>query len=317
MSKPLCIITEADFVPQDVILRLEARFDISRGPFTRAELAQAIKGASGLYIGLDHKIEGDLMPQGLKFIASPTTGLNHIDLNQAAKQGIEIISLKGEAEFLSGITATAELCWGLILSLTRFIPAAQAHVLKGGWDRDAFTAHELQGRTIGIIGFGRLGKKIATYAKAFDMRVLACDTSGETRAIDGVQFCALKDLLPKADIISLHADSRAENHHMIGANEFAAMKKGGMFINTARGDLVDEAALLATLQSGHLGGAALDVLEGEYDPSRPQSPLIDYARDNRNLIMTPHIGGVTHESLYKTTHFTAEKLLRWWDARRA
>lgn len=310
MTRPVCIITEPDWVPDDVKALLAQTFEIVSGPFSLEELRKASKTASGYYVGLDHIFDDSLLHEGIRFIASPTTGLNHINLELAAQRGIAVLSLKGEEEFLRGVTATAELCWGLILSLIRKIPASCRSVNNGEWDRDRFCGNELQGRAIGIIGLGRLGQKIARYAKAFDMRVLA-HTLGSID-VDGVEQVSMQDLLAQSDIVTLQADSRPENYHMIGAAEFSAMKKGSIFINTARGDLVDEAALLAALKSGQLRGAALDVLQQEFDPAHSSAPLIDYARMHDTLLITPHIGGVTQESLYKTTHFTAGKLLNHW-----
>lgn len=310
MTKPICIITEPDWVPDDVILLLEEMFEIVKGPFTRDALIDVSKGASGFYVGLDHIFDDALLREGIRFVASPTTGLNHIDINLAAQRNIKIISLKGEEEFLRDITATAELCWGLVLALKRHIPAAFSSVKSGEWDRDRFSGRELQASTIGIIGLGRLGEKIAQYAKAFDMRVIAHTLNPTSQ--HNIENVTMEQLCKEADIISLHADSRPENYHMIGEREFLAMKRGSIFINTARGDLVDEAALLNALQSGHLAGAALDVLEQEFNPEHNSGALIDYAARHDNLLITPHIGGVTQESLYKTTHFTARKLMKLW-----
>jgi len=225
-----------------------------------------------------------------------------------------VISLKGETDFLQNITATAELCWGLVLSLLRRIPAAHTSVMNGQWDRDHFKSRELQGATLGVIGFGRLGKKIAHYGHAFQMRVMICDN--KPLGVEGAQFTSvdMQTLLKESDIISLQVDSRPDNYHMIGEAEFQAMKQGALFINTARGDLVDEAALLQSLQDRHLGGAALDVLEQEYDSDKAAGSLMAWARDHENLIITPHIGGVTYESQYKTTHFVVDKLLDWYTA---
>lgn len=310
LARPICVITEPDWMPEDALARLEREFELVRGPFSPDDLREVIASAHGAFVGLDHTFEAELLPSRLQFIASPTTGLNHIDLEDARAKKIEILSLKGELDFLKEITATSELCWGLILALTRQIPKAHDSVVAGEWDRDRFISHELKESTLGIIGLGRLGLKVASYAKAFDMRVLGC--SAHDAFLDDVETTSLESVLRYSDIVSLHADSRPENHHMMGAEQFAMMKKGAAFINTARGDLVDEAALLVALQSGHLSGAALDVLEEEFSDSHSSQALKDYAKSHDNLLLTPHIGGVTYESQYRTTHFTIDKLLSWW-----
>jgi len=309
--KPKILITEPDWLPIGIENKLAEVYDILMGPYSQETLIEELKRADGALVGLDHVLKEESLPPNLKFIVSPTTGLNHIDLAQAERHGTRVISLKGETAFLEQITATAELCWGLILALLRRIPHAHQSVMEGHWDRDSFKSHELQGATLGIIGYGRLGKKIAGYGHAFGMRVLVCDN--KPIAIEGMEQCDLNALLREADIVSLQADSRPENYHMIGAEEFKNMKEGALFINTARGDLIDEAALLEALQSGTLAGAALDVLEQEYDASKSAEHLFQWAREHENLIITPHIGGVTYESQYKTTHFVIDKLLNWYE----
>lgn len=312
MSKPICIVTETDWVPEDALEKLRATFDLELGPFSTESLKNVIPGAHGMLVGLDHKLESDMLSGKLQFIASPTTGLNHIDLEMAEKNQVEIISLKGETDFLEGITATSELCWGLLLALTRKIPQAASSVNAGQWDRDLFISNELKEATLGIIGLGRLGRKVASYAMAFDMRVVACDIRDVE--MQGIEVQSLENVLSQSDIICLHADSRPDNYHMISTEEFSQMKDGAYFINTARGDLVDEGALLACLKSGKLAGAALDVLQMEHQENSASSQeLLNYAKAHDNLIITPHIGGVSYESQYKTTHFTIDKLLKWWN----
>lgn len=313
MSKPICIITEPDWVAKDAIQKIEQYFTCILGPFDRNSLAENAKTAHGFFVGLDHKLDQKILNNKTQFVASPTTGLNHIDINFTQKCNIEIISLKGEVEFLNKITATAELCWGLMIALRRRIPHAFQSVNNGEWDRDSFHGHELQNATLGIIGLGRLGRKMACYGKAFDMRVIACDTKDIIH--EDVEIVSMDNLLSESDIVTLQANSKPENYHMIGKAEFNKMKKNAVFINTARGDLVDEKALLQALNSKRITGAALDVLEQEFDENHDSSDLINYAKKYDNLIITPHIGGVTHESLYKTTHFTVDKLLKWWEDR--
>lgn len=311
-DKPTCVLTETDWVPDDAIARLEEVFDVQKGPFTKEELTTKMQNAVGCFVGLDHIIEHNMFGPNLFFIASPTTGLNHIDIERAAKNSVEIISLKGEVEFLEKITATAELCWGLIISLLRHIPEAAASVEAGEWDRDRFRGAELQDATLGIIGYGRLGRKIAQYAKAFDIKILI-NTPQEANDSQ-IEFCSLETLLQQSDIVTLQADSRPENYHMIGAKEFELMKENAVFINTARGDLVNEDELLKALKNRTISGAALDVIEEEFNAEHSSQSLIEYAKNHDNLIITPHIGGATYESQYKTTHFIVDKLLSWWGA---
>ena len=201
--KPKIVITEPDWLPDGIENKLAEVFDILMGPYSRETLIEELKKVDGALVGLDHVLKEDSLPPNLKFIVSPTTGLNHIDLAQAERQGTRIISLKGEAEFLEQITATAELCWGLILALLRRIPQHNTRIVL-------------------------LFLRLRGYGHAFGMRVMACDN--KTIEIEGVEQCDLHAVLREADIVSLQADSRRENYHMIGAEEFKNMKDGALFI---------------------------------------------------------------------------------------
>jgi D-3-phosphoglycerate dehydrogenase len=195
--------------------------------------------------------------------------------------------------------------------VARKIPAAHRDVCSGDWNRDRFRGLELNGRALGVIGFGRLGKKVANYARAFRMNVLACDKNAKIPS--WATKCGLDDLCGRADIVSLHASADLENFNMMGAQQFSAMRRGAIFINTARGELVDEAALLESLRSGRLGGAALDVLKAEnsQDPAdiACAMELRTYAGTHDNLVLTPHLGGSTFESIQKTESFVTKSLI--------
>lgn len=261
-----------------------------------------------LIVRLRHQIDAELMKaaSNLKVIVSATTGLDHIDMEYAAQNNIAVLSLRGETEFLRSIPATAELTWGLLLAMTRNIPSAHASVLKGGWQRDRFKGHELSGKRLGILGLGRIGEKIARYGSAFGMRISAYDPDKKD-AQPGVNIRdSMNDLLRDADVLSIHVPLNPETVNLIGVNELETMPYGSYLVNTARGAVLDEAALLSALQSGHLAGAALDVLSSER--THGTSPLIEYARRHSNLLITPHIGGATVESMRATEVFMANKL---------
>lgn len=259
-----------------------------------------------LIVRLARRIDAGILDQlpNLKAIVTATTGLNHIDLDEFSKRGIAVLSLKGEEDFLKTITATAEHTIALMLCLMRSIPAASASVEKGKWNRDEFKGYDLSGKTFGIIGYGRLGKLVEKYALAFGMRVLTHD-------VKPGDFVDLDTLLSESDIVSLHASYAPENDKMIKAETFKKMKKGAYFINTARGELVDEQGLLDALSSGHISAAALDVLADENNLDVNQNPLIQHARSKQNLFITPHIGGATYDSMEKTEIFMAQKLKKF------
>ncbi len=285
---------------------------VTNGPMSREDLIGSISAYDVVIVRLGHKIDREVIDVGttLKVIATPTTGLNHIDVDYATKKNIAVLSLKGETEFLSGIHATAEHTMALILSLARHIPHAHNSVLDSIWNRDLFKGIELEGKTIGIIGLGRLGKKVAGYAHAFGMNVISYDTNPFCAAQNAVNV-DLDTLLKTSDVVSIHIPSMPENLHFINDVCFEKMKEGVFFINTSRGDVICQSSLLKALQNKKIGAAALDVLEEEYDGVIEQSPLLEYARNNQNLILTPHIGGATYESMYKTEVFIAQKICAW------
>lgn len=249
----------------------------------------------------------------LRVIATPSTGTDHIDTAVARERGIAILSLKDDAEFLNQITATAELAWTLLLAVVRRLPGAIEAARRGDWARDRFRGHQLSGKTLGIIGYGRLGRMVAEFGKAFRMQVLACDVRNVTPE-PGVKMTLFDEVIRESDVISVHVHLTEENRSLIGSREFAAMKPGAILINTSRGSIIDEHALLSALTTGHLGGAGLDVIEGEWRLDLDRHPLILYARTHENLVITPHIGGVTYESQELAYSYTFLKLAEYLKA---
>jgi D-3-phosphoglycerate dehydrogenase len=293
---------------------LETAGEVRSGPFGRAELIDAVKDADALIVRLGHRADRALVEAAprLRIIATATTGLDHVDLEAARSRGIKVVSLRGESAFLETVRATSEHTWAILLALFRVIPAAVTHVLDGGWDRDRFKGHELAGRRLGILGLGRIGSAVAEFGKAFQMRVRAFDPyratwPGEVESVD-----SLRALLESSDVLSIHVPLTDETRGMLGGRELAWLPEGAVIVNTARGAVVDEVALLEALKGGKLAGAALDVLADEPALQRgvTNRPLLEYARTRNNLIVTPHIGGATHESMEKTEIFIAEKLVR-------
>jgi len=306
--RPHLLISESHGFPPAALARLRQVADVTAADLDRSALEREIGGADILWVRLRHRIDDALLARAprLKVIASPTTGLTHIDLEAAERRGIRILCLRGEADFLKDIRATAEHTIGLILSLIRHIPAAAAHVVEGGWDRDRFQGVELYGKTVAVVGYGRLGRIVARYLQAFDCRVVAVDPKPSGTE---VEFRSLDEALRAADIVTLHVNLTPESRQFFGANQFASMRIGSYFINTSRGELVDEAALLVALRSGHLAGAALDVLCDEHSEGMASHPLVRFAETHSNLILTPHIGGCAVEAMQKTELFLAEQFL--------
>ena len=281
----------------------------------RNMLLSLISAFDVLIVRLGHKIDAEVFDAGenLKVVVTATTGLNHIALEEAKKRGVVVLSLKGEKSFLNSITATAEHTWGLLLSLVRMIPSAVEHVRDGNWDRDQFKGRQLSGLTLGIIGLGRLGTIIAEYGRAFRMRVVANDREDVART-ENIEMICLAELLASSDVVCLLPSYDAVSHELIGSREFKMMKSNALLVNSSRGEVVDEAALLFALQNGEIAGAALDVLANETDQNKSWSarhPLIEYSQASRNLIITPHIGGATLDSMRQTEIFMAQKLTKF------
>lgn len=301
---------EPDGYSADALKILQSHGDVVYGPLTRDDLLLALPSIDILVVRLGHQIDRKAIEAGksLKAIVTATTGLNHIDIDAATERNIAVLSLKGEQEFLKTVHATAEHTMALMLALMRRLPFAHQSVMDGQWNRDLFKGGELEGKTLGILGLGRLGSKVAHYAKAFGMRVIAYDTDPSC-VFDGVETVnSAADLARTSDIVSVHIPSNKHNRHFVNVHFLSAMRPGSRIINTARGDVLDQAALISALQSGHLSGAALDVLEEEYQGSMGTSALVEYARGHHNVIITPHIGGATQESMHKTEIFMARKL---------
>lgn len=284
---------------------------IIEGPLSRRELLVQIGGCEVLMVRLAHQIDREVIDSGkrLKVIVSATTGLDHIDVDYATQEGIRVLSLKGEVEFLRTVSATAEHTWALLLALLRRIPQAFSAVRANAWDRDALRGHELAGKRLGIIGLGRIGGKVARYGQAFGMEVAAYNPC-VTEWIDGVKRAStLPELLSRSEVLTIHVPLTNDTSGSIGRGELSLLPVHAVLVNTSRGEVLDEMALVEALQSGRLAGAALDVICNERDENlRLNSPLLSYARDHDNLIITPHIGGCTAESMEKTEVFMAHKL---------
>lgn len=278
---------------------------------SRKELLSQLPDYGVLIVRLAHQIDREVIDAGscLKAIVTATTGLDHVDVDYAHSKGIEVLSLQGETVFLHTVSPTAEHTWALLLALLRRIPQAFASVQAGDWDRDKFRGNELDGKRLGIVGLGRLGRKVARYGIAFGMDVAAHDPYAK-EWMDGVACMVMRsDLLQSSDVLTLHVPLNDETMGMIGASEMALMHPGSVLVNTSRGEIVNEVALIKALDSKNLAGAALDVVSQERNlEKRRISSILSYVRTHDNLLITPHIAGATRESMAKTEVFMARKL---------
>ncbi|MFC1678235.1 NAD(P)-dependent oxidoreductase [Patescibacteria group bacterium] len=283
---------------------------------TQEELVSRINGYSILLVGLGLNVDKNVINKGksLKIIATATTGLDHIDVDFATKKGIEIISLREETDFLNTITGTAELAFGLMLDLMRQTHSAFDSVKKYQWDRESFRGHNLYGQTLGIVGLGRLGGWMAKYGQAFNMNIISFDPKKDQQYFDniGVKKAEFEELLSQSDVISIHVHLKENTENMFGRGAFSKMKNTAYLINTSRGKIVNEEDLFDALESKKIAGYATDVLADEldFDKGFSEHPLVEYSKNHDNLIIVPHIGGMTHESREATDIFIAEKILK-------
>jgi D-3-phosphoglycerate dehydrogenase len=306
--------TSFNFAPQAKPI-LESLGAVEYRSPTHAELVKLVPNYDVLFVGLGLRIDRAVLDAGkrVRFIVTGTTGLDHIDTAYAKERGIEVLSLRGENEFLDTITGTAELAWGLVIALLRQFPNAFDDVKQGRWRRNAYPGHNLYGQTLGVVGLGRLGKMTARFGRAFGMQTIYTDPAVPAGTFPEYENVSFDELLRKSDVISIHVHLSKETEHMFDEQAFAKMKEGAILVNTSRGKIVDEAACLAALESGRLGGYGADVLadelsfkEGTKIPKR--HPLVSYAASHGNAIILPHIGGNTIESRQATDVFMSKKL---------
>jgi len=270
------------------------------------------KSADILAIGLKYHIDKEFLDQtpNLKIIASPATGMNHLDLAEVKSRGIKLVSLRGRKGFLRNVPSTAEETFALILALSRKLPWAFDYVKNGGWDRLEWRGHQLVGKTIGLLGFGRLGRIVARYAKAFGMKILVCDPNVSAAFIKsrGAVKSDMEKLFKESDIVSLHVLLTDQTGNLVKEKHLKMMKSSTYLINTARAELIEKGVLEKALKNKWIAGAGVDVMWNEKgDGSHlKNNSLLEYAKKNKNLIILPHIGGATFEAMETTQDYIAE-----------
>lgn len=241
----------------------------------------------------------------LKLISTATTGASHIDQKALNVMNIPLFTLKGQRELLNDITPAAELSWLLLMSCARHLRKALHHVEDALWDRTLFPGLMLKGKTIGIIGLGRLGTWMSRYADAFGMKILAYDPNLKEFP-DNVVPTDFDDLLASSDFITLHLHLTDKTRKMFNEDKVKKMKKGSIFINTSRAEIVDNAALVSALEDNTVLAVGVDVLENE--PNVESDILWQYAQTHSNVIITPHIGGFSPEAVKIVVKFAAARI---------
>jgi len=241
---------------------------------------------------------------GIPLINSCSTGLNHIDVNYCNDNNIKIQCHKDDYELINQLPSTSELAFGLMMSLLRFIPTSFHSVKDGNWDYEPYVGHQVKGKTIGIIGYGRLGKIMKRLFDGWGVDILVTDPYARITNAKGV---SIDELLDKSDIVFLHTHVTEETKNMVDDEFIQKMKDGSFLINTARGELVDEDSIITALEQRKLKGYATDVIRDEFG-NHKQSKLVDYSMNpNNRVIITPHIGGMTIEGQTKAYHWAINK----------
>lgn len=267
----------------------------------RSELADQIAGCHGLVVRSRTKVNRALLDTAadLRVIGCSGIGVDNVDLEVATERDIAVVNTP-----TANVVAATELTMALILALARHLTGANASLAAGEWERRRFRGFELAGKTLGVVGFGRIGRQVAARGAAFGMAVVATDPYLEPAVARRfrAEFLTLHELLAAADVVTIHTPLSPETRHLIGAEQLGWMKPGALLINCARGGVVDEKAVLEALDSGSLGGVGLDVHEQE-PPRDPR--LIQHPR----TVATPHIGAQTEEAQVRVAVEVAERLL--------
>jgi len=303
-----------------VLSLMKANFDVATLPnpeHDRDDILESIEIAMAP-LGFRFGKEKIKRCPNLKIIASSTLSVPHIEVEYCRTKGIRVCYLGEERKFLQTITPTAELTWGLIIAITRRIPWAHKAVCSGHWGGRPFgkrTPRMLSNMTLGIVGLGRLGSMVASFGKPLVKEIYYY--SPRSVNPDYKRCSTLLELALCSDIISIHAHHTSETEGLINKSFISTMKPNSYIVNTARGAIMDEDALLTGLRSGHLAGAALDVLADEYKPEFKsrlnENPLVQYARTHDNLIITPHYAGATLDAWSKTQTRTLDLILESLD----
>lgn len=307
--KPKVYVTREIPSPGIEILQKYCEVEVHKGklPPSREELLRKVSDKDGLLCLLTDRIDGEVMDAGknLVVISTYSVGYDHIDIEEATKRGIYVAHTPGVLT-----EAVADFTWALILAITRRVVEADKFIRSGKWNMpwqpELLVGREVYGKTLGIVGFGRIGKAVAKRAKGFDMKILVYDIAvdEETAKSLGAEVVDLDTLLRESDIVSLHVPLTEGTRHMIGENELKKMKRTAFLINTARGPVVDEKALIRALREGWIEGAGIDVFEKE--PTDIDNELLKL----ENVVVTPHIASASLEARRKMSELSATAIVK-------
>jgi D-3-phosphoglycerate dehydrogenase len=267
------------------------------------ELSEALQGVQLLGIRSGTRVTRSVLANATDLIAVGAfcIGTNQVDLAAATEEAIAVFN----APF-SNTRSVVELALAEMICLTRGLTAKNSALHAGVWDKSAKGAHEMRGRTLGIIGYGNIGSQLSVLAEALGMPVVYFDTADRLAMGNARSVSSVGELLEVADVVSIHVDGRVGNAGLFGSEQFAAMRPGSVFLNLSRGFVVDQEALGAQIRSGHLAGAAIDVFPIE--PKSQGDPFESELQGLPNVILTPHVGGSTQEAQEDIGHFVSDKL---------
>ncbi|HUG47740.1 MAG TPA: phosphoglycerate dehydrogenase [Candidatus Limnocylindria bacterium] len=282
------------------LLRSEHEVDVQPG-LSRADLLACLPGYEALVVRSQVSVDAEALAAAgrLLVVGRAGVGVDNIDLDAATRAGVTVVNAP-----TANTVAAAEHSLGLLYALARRIPAADASLRAGEWQRSRFLGQELRGKTLGIVGLGKIGMAVAERARSMEMELLGHDpfVTEEAAAQRGIRLLPLPELLGRADVVTVHVPLTRATQGMIGEEQLALMTPSALLVNVARGGVVDEAALAAALREGRLAGAAVDVFETE--PPR-DSPLLGAP----NTVLTPHLGASTEEAQVRVAVETAQQIL--------
>jgi D-3-phosphoglycerate dehydrogenase / 2-oxoglutarate reductase len=295
------ILVAEPIAPEGVAL-LRAHHEVDERPgLTPAELCASLADYDALVVRSQVQVDSSVIAAGprLQVIGRAGVGVDNVDLEAATRAGITVVNAP-----TGNTIAATEHTLALLYGVARKIAAADASVRRGEWQRTQFTGLELRGRTLGLVGLGKIGQAIAARARAMEMAVLASDpyVTAEQAAHHGAELVPFEDLLARADVVSVHVPLSRATRGMIGTKELGRMKPGAILLNVARGGVVDEAAVAAALTKGTLAGAGIDVFEHE---PPVDSPLLDAP----NTLLTPHLGASTAEAQVAVAEEIADQVI--------
>lgn len=308
--KVLCTAPNVEGEPGDI---LSGVADVTFADGDRAEVLRVIDRFDAWWLHFHDKADAEVLRRAprLKVVNTCSTGTDHIDKDLCSELGIRVLCIAKDIALLNSFTATSECAFMLLLSCFRHFRTLNRLAHEGRW-RNAGHIHQgeqLAGKTMGVLGIGRLGKMTVDYAQGFRMRVLGCDLLDFD--IPGVERVSFDELLARSDAISIHIHMTKQNYHLFGPEVFARMKPGMVLVNTSRGDVIDERALIDALEDGTVRAFGADVLHNEFAETMDDNIVFQYAKDHENVVFTPHVGGATYESVTNARRFSAQKLAHY------